>query len=241
MPRFQAPAAAPAPGPVAEPEPAPGRQRRGRTGSKMPLLVAVGVGIAVLGVGAGAMLSGGGDDDKKDDNEPLAATAPAGDEESKKPSPTADPAKKQAVALDKLLADSNNSRESVIGAVRDVGRCDNLGRAATDLRAAAKQRNGLVGRLSGLTVDKLPSNQRLTTELNKAWKASASADNHYAAWADQVARKKGCRKGHARQTNHSAAGNRASGEATRAKQQAAALWNAIATQHGLTKRIPTQL
>ncbi|ARX84291.1 hypothetical protein SMD44_03729 [Streptomyces alboflavus] len=242
MPRFQAAAAAPAPGPAADPEPAPGRKGRGRTGSRTPLLVAVGVAIAVLGVGAGAMLSGGGDDGKKnEDNEPLAATAPAGDEESKKPSPSADPAKKQAVALDKLLADSNNSRESVIGAVRDVGRCDNLGKAATDLRDAAKQRNGLVGRLSGLTVDKLPSNQRLTTELNKAWKASASADNHYAAWADQVARKKGCRKGHARQTNHSAAGNRASGEATRAKRQAAALWNAIATQHGLTKRSPTQL
>ncbi|GGS04888.1 hypothetical protein GCM10010252_49390 [Streptomyces aureoverticillatus] len=236
MPRLQVPA----PGPAYEPEPEPGRQRRGRGGSKLPLLAAVGVGIAVLGVGAGAMLSGGGggDDDKKDDNQPLAATEPA---ESDKPSPSADPSKKQAVALDKLLADSNNSREAVIGAVRDVGKCTNLKKAATDLRAAAKQRDGLVGRLSGLTVDKLPKHTQLTAALNKAWKASASADNHYAAWADQVARKKGCRKGHARQTNHSAAGNRASGEATQAKQQAATLWNAIAQQHGLTKRERTQL
>ncbi|EPH43903.1 hypothetical protein STRAU_3055 [Streptomyces aurantiacus JA 4570] len=240
MPRFQVPA--PGPGvPAPGPEPEPGRQRRGRGGSKLPLLAAVGVGIAVLGVGAGAMLSGGGgggDDDKKDDNKSLAATEPA---ESDKPSPSADPSKKQAVALDKLLADSNNSRETVIGAVRDVGKCSNLKQAATDLRAAAKQRDGLVGRLSGLTVDKLPKNAQLTAALNKAWKASASADNHYAAWADQVARKKGCRKGHARQTNHSAAGNRASGEATQAKQQAATLWNAIAQQHGLTKRDRTQL
>ncbi|MER5297892.1 hypothetical protein ABT039_00350 [Streptomyces lasiicapitis] len=240
MPRFQAPA----PTPAFEPQPEPERQSRGRGGrgggSKMPLLAAVGVGIAVLGVGAGALLSGGGgDDDKKDDNQPLAATAPAEDDD--KPSPTPDPAKKQAVALDKLLADSNDSRESVIGAVRDVGGCKNLKQAATDLRAAAEQRNGLVGRLSGLTVDELPKHAQLTAALNKAWKASASADNHYAAWAGQVAGKKGCRKGHARQTNHSAAGNRASGEATQAKQQAATLWNAIAQQHGLTKRVKTQL
>nr|WP_246259191.1 hypothetical protein [Streptomyces typhae] len=245
MPRIQAPGPGPVPEPApmgGVPEPDAGRNRRGRGGSKMPLLAAVGVGIAVLGVGAGALLSGGGGgsdgEEAKDDSQPLASSASP---ESKKPTPTADPAKKQAVALDKLLADSNNSRESVIGAVRDVGKCTNLKQAATDLRAAARQRNGLVGRLSGLTVDELPANTRLTAALNKAWKASASADNHYAAWADQVARKKGCRKGHARQTGHSAAGNRASGEATQAKQQAATLWNAIAQKHGLTKRDKAQL
>ncbi|MFH8794951.1 hypothetical protein [Streptomyces sp. NPDC017941] len=243
MPRFQEPGPGPAAEPTSMPQPDAGGRRRGRGGSKTPLLAAVGVGIAVLGVGAGALLSGGGGgggdgEEAKDDSQPLASTAaPKRD----KPSPTADPAKKQAVALDKLLADSNNSRETVIGAVRDVGKCTNLKRAATDLRAAARQRDGLVGRLSGLSVDELPANSRLTAALNKAWKASASADNHYAAWADQVARKKGCRKGHARQTSHSAAGNRASGEATQAKQQAATLWNAIAQKHGLTKRDKAQL
>ncbi|MFD9909135.1 hypothetical protein [Streptomyces sp. NPDC059063] len=241
MPRVPEPA--PAPGPAAfAAEPVPARQRR-RTGSKAPLLVAVGVAIAVLGVGAGALLSSGGDEKKDDDKEPLAATEPADkdDKESKKPSPSADPARPQAVALDKLLADSNDSRESVIRAVRDVGRCDNLRSAARDLRDAARQRNGLVGRLSGLSVDKLPKHAQLTAALNRAWKASASADNHYAAWADQVAGKKGCRKGHARPSPHQGAGNRASGEATKAKQQAAVLWNAIARKQELTTRNPTQL
>ncbi|MEI5099321.1 hypothetical protein RB200_12795 [Streptomyces sp. PmtG] len=241
MPRVSAPA----PVPVPDPEPAP--RRRGRTGSRTPLLIGVGVAIAVVGVGAGAMLAGGGGDAKAEDKQPLAASSPdsgADDDKDKggaKPSPSADPAKRQAVALDKLLADSNDSRESVISAVRNVGKCQNLRQSATDLRDAAKQRNGLVGRLSGLTVDKLPAHARLTAALNRAWRASASADNHYAAWADQVGGKKGCRKGHARNTAHTAAGNRASGEATKAKQQAAALWNAIAQKHGLTKRIPTQL
>ncbi|QCX77336.1 hypothetical protein C9F11_18420 [Streptomyces sp. YIM 121038] len=236
------PAAPSAPDPVPE----PASRRKGRTGSKTPLLVAVGVAIAVVGVGAGAMLAGGGGDAKaenSDSKEPLAATSSEApdDEKSAKPSPSADPVKRQAVALDKLLADSNDSRESVIRAVRNVGTCKNLRQSATDLRDAAKQRNGLVGRLSGLTVDKLPSNGRLTAALNRAWKASASADDHYAAWADQVGGKKGCHKGRARTTPQTAAGNRASGEATKAKRQAAALWNAIADKHGLTKRNPTQL
>ncbi|MEV0444278.1 hypothetical protein AB0I84_25995 [Streptomyces spectabilis] len=237
---------APAPAPVREPAPEPAPRRRGRTGSKTPLLVAVGVAIAVVGVGAGAMLAGGGGDAKAentDKQEPLASTSSEApdDKGSAKPSPSADPGKRQAVALDKLLADSNDSRESVISAVRNVGTCKNLRQSAADLRDAARQRNGLVGRLSGLTVDKLPANGRLTAALNRAWKASASADNHYAAWADQAGGKKGCHKGRARTTAQTAAGNRASGEATKAKRQAAALWNAIADKHGLTKRNPTQL
>lgn len=36
-------------------------------------------------------------------------------------------------------------------------------------------------------------------------------------------------------------GNRASGEATKAKNEAAPLWNSIATEYGLTKHTPTQL
>ncbi|QEV18677.1 hypothetical protein [Streptomyces alboniger] len=239
MPRFESPAAAPAPAPAAAPAHGGGHGgRRSRTGSKVPLIAAIGVGIAVLGVGAGALLSsGGGDDAEADDSKPVSAPAPA----DERPSPTADPAKAQAVALDKLLADSNNSRDMVIAAVRNVGKCQNLSQSATDLRAAAKQRNGLVTRLAGLKVDKLPANDLLTSSLNRAWKASASADNHYAAWADQVAGKKGCRKGHARSTPQQGAGNRASGQATSAKEQAANHWNAIARKYGLTTREKSQL
>ncbi|WP_069885914.1 hypothetical protein [Streptomyces luteocolor] len=243
MPRVEVPGPAPAPGQGGGGR---GHGSRGRAGGgggskKVPLLAVVGVGIAALGIGAGALLSSGGgeDDEKKDDGKPVSASA----EPDERPSPTADPAKDQAVALDKLLADSNNSRDSVIAAVRNVGSCKNLGQSAKDLRAAAKQRNGLVTRLAGLKVDKLPANDQLTASLTKAWKASAAADNHYAAWADQVARagKKGCKKGHARTTSQTAAGNRQSGAATTAKEQAANHWNAIARKYGLTQRNKTQL
>lgn len=213
-------------------------RRGGRSGSKVPLIAAVGIGIAVLGIGAGALLaSGGGDGGDDTDNQPVSATAPA----SESASPSADPAEAQAVALDKLLADSGDSRASVISAVENVKACKNLGQAAKDLRAAATQRNDLVTSLSGLTVDQLPNHTELTTALTKAWQASASADNHYAAWADQVAKKNGCKKGQARTTPQTQAGNRASGEASTQKDTAAALWNKIAKTYGLTERNRTQL
>ena len=97
-------------------------------------------------------------------------------------------------------------------------------------------------RLSGLTVDKLPGHAALTDALTKAWEASASADNHYAAWADQVAgNKKLCKHGQARSTGQTQDGNRDSGTASTQKKTAAELWNAIATKYALTQRQPTQL
>ncbi|MFC0847708.1 hypothetical protein ACFH04_28950 [Streptomyces noboritoensis] len=210
--------------------------------SRLGLIAAVGVGLAVVGLGAGYLISGTGSDGdgkKKDDNAPIAATTPTtggGDGKTE-----ADPAKAQAVELDKLLADSNNSRDAVIGAVADIRGCDKLDAAATTLRDAARQRGELVTRLQKVAVDKLPNNAKLTAELTKAWQASASADNHYAAWADQSGKDKGCKHGHARRTADANQGDRSSGEATLAKKQAAGLWNAIAGKYGLTKRSSAQL
>lgn len=203
------------------------------------MIAAVGIGIAVLGIGAGALLSGGGDTGSKDDkSKTVSATAPTTQDSA---SPSTDPAKAQAVELDKLLADSSNSRDAVINAVGNVKTCDNLDQAASDLRDAAKQRGELVTRLASLPVDKLPNHAQLTTALTNGWKASASADNHYAAWADQAAGKKGCRKGQARTTGQKQAGDRASGTASTEKEKAAKLWNSIASKYGLTQRARTQL
>ncbi|MFD9390369.1 hypothetical protein ACFWBB_06415 [Streptomyces sp. NPDC060000] len=215
-----------------------GGGRGGRTGSRVPLFVAIGVALAVVGIGAGAMLAGGGD--KGDDGKTVAASAPTVGGSS---SAAGGAAQQQAVELDKLLADSGNSRASVISAVADVKACGNLAQSATDLRDAAKQRTELVTRLSALKVDQLPDHAALTTALTKAWQASAAADNHYAAWADQVAgnKKKSCKKGSARTTSETQEGNRASGTASAQKSEAAKLWNGIAKTYDLTQRQPTQL
>ncbi|MFF7975259.1 hypothetical protein [Streptomyces sp. NPDC007905] len=240
MPRVQPPNAYPGPtqqSSYGAPVDDDGGRRGGRGGSRVPLIAAVGVVIVVLGVGAGALLSGGGGD-KGGDDKTGAASAPATQDST---SAAADPAQQQAVALDKLLADSGSSRASVIQAVGNVRRCNNLGQAASDLRDAAKQRADLVTRLGKLPVDKLPGNAELTAALTQAWQASAAADNHYAAWADQVGGKKGCKKGHARVTGEVQAGNRESGTASAQKVKAAGLWNTIAQKYGLTRRQPTQL
>ncbi|WP_338703657.1 hypothetical protein V2W30_17590 [Streptomyces sp. Q6] len=219
-------------------EPEPPSRGKARTGSKLPLIAAIGVGILIVGIGAGALLGGGGDDEKNTDaSKNVSATAPA----SEQASPSADPVKAQAVELDKLLADSNNSRDSVVRAVASIGSCKDLPASSTNLRNAAKQRSDLVTRLSGLSVDKLPDHAALTDALTKAWQASASADNHYAAWGDQVAGKKGCHKGHARPTPERRAGDAASGTASQQKARAAKLWNQIATTYGLTQRSAVQL
>ncbi|MFI5965047.1 hypothetical protein ACIA8J_23130 [Streptomyces asoensis] len=215
-----------------------GAGRGGRTGSRVPLFVAIGVALAVVGIGAGAMMGGGGGDEG-DDGKTVAASAPA----SGGSSASTGAAAQQAAELDKLLADSGSSRASVISAVADVKGCGNLGQAATDLRDAAEQRTDLVTRLSALKVDQLPDHAALTTALTKAWQASAAADEHYAAWADEVAanKKKSCKKGGARTTSETLEGNRASGTASAQKKRAAELWNGIAKTYDLTERQPTQL
>ncbi|NXY95309.1 hypothetical protein HYE82_13125 [Streptomyces sp. BR123] len=218
------------------PEPEPAR--------RVPPAVigAVVIGLAVVGLGVGALLSDG----KKQNNDPAAAAAAptpsAGTSAAAAAEAPVDPAKSQAVQLDKLLADSNDSRSTVIKAVDDIKSCRNLGTAASDLRDAARQREELVTRLQDVKMDLLPNHARLSAALNKAWKASADADNSYAAWADDVAGdKKGCKDGRARSTDDAGDGNKSSAEATRAKESAATMWNTIAAKYNLTKRDKSQL
>ncbi|MFI9584557.1 hypothetical protein ACIHCQ_22580 [Streptomyces sp. NPDC052236] len=219
-------------------QPAPEPERR--RSSRLPVVAALVVGCAVLGLGVSAVMFSGDDDKEKDPGagKNVAASSAAPDGSAKAAD---DPAKAQAESLDKLLADSNNSRAAVIRSVENIKQCKNLDQAATDLTGAAEQRRALVTRLEGLTIDKLPDNAALSTSLTEAWKASASADDHYAAWAGQVKEKKGCKGGKARNTEHTAEATRASGDATKAKKEASGLWNKIAGKYGLTERRSEQL
>jgi len=230
----------PGPGSQSPPPYDDGGEAPRKRSAHIPLIAAVVVGCAVIGLGAGALLSGG-DDQAKDDKQPVAS-------QSSPPTsaPTteaaADPGKPQAEALDKLLADSNNSRAAVISAVEKIRACKDLDQANTDLKGAAQQRRDLVTRLEGLTLDQLPQHEALNSSLTRAWKASAAADEHYATWARQAKKNKSvCKGGQARSTSETARGNKQSGDATKAKQEASRLWNAIAGKYGLTKHTPVEL
>ncbi|AEW94746.1 hypothetical protein SCATT_23750 [Streptantibioticus cattleyicolor NRRL 8057 = DSM 46488] len=219
-------------GPADVPAPAGGRRKPSR-----PVLIGAGIAVlAAVGIATGAALSGGGNDQpqKAGATAPAASSGATGD--------SADPAADQAKRLDALLATSNSSRATVINAVETIKNCGDLHKAAADLRSAAGQRDDLVAKLGGLDLGRLPGHDQLTAQLTAAWKASAAADNHYAAWADQVAAdKKGCHKGHARITGQAQQANASSGDATAAKKRAAGLWNPIASRYGLTQREFTQL
>ncbi|WP_328905190.1 hypothetical protein OG230_20575 [Streptomyces sp. NBC_00234] len=219
-------------------EPDQDYEPRRKRPAHVPLIAAVVIGCAVIGLGAGALMSSG--DDKPDDKKPVASQSSAAEQPSAEPA--ADPAEPQAQALDKLLADSNNSRAAVISAVEKIKSCQALDQATSDLKGAAQQRRDLVTRLKDLTIDKLPQHAELSSSLTRAWQASASADDHYAAWAVQAKNnKKICKGGHARSTNETAQATVRSGEATTAKRQASGLWNSVATKYGLTKRTPQEL
>ncbi|MCB5178320.1 hypothetical protein [Streptomyces antimicrobicus] len=206
-----------------------------------PVIAAAVFGLAVIGLGVGTLL---GDDApaRNDDPAAVAATPTPGPSSSAAGETPVDPARSQAVQLDKLLADSNDSRSSVLQAVEHIKSCKNLDDAASDLRDAARQREEMVTRLGELKIDKLKDSAQLSAALTKGWQSSAAADKHYAAWADELdGKKKDCKDGHAKPSGHAVDGNKASAEATRAKETAATLWNRIATQYGLTKRDKSQL
>ncbi|NYV77901.1 hypothetical protein HW445_26775 [Streptomyces sp. UH6] len=188
-----------------------------------------------------------GGEDETDDT-PVAAASPTsspagGEQPPKEEKDDKEAVKTQAVALDQLLADSGDSRSAVVGAVEDVRKCVKLDAAAQALRGAAQQRADLVTRLNELEVDRLPHHAELTAALTKAWQASKSADEHYAAWADQVAADRGklCKRGQARHTAETRAATEQSGTATTEKQKASELWNPIAKEWKLTERPPLQL
>ncbi|MEV8535671.1 hypothetical protein [Streptomyces sp. NPDC051211] len=239
--------------PVPPPPPSYGQPAGDPPRRVSPVAIAAGVlALAVVGLGVGALLSEPG---KAQNNDPAAVSSvpsPSGSAATAAEAPV-DPARSQAVQLDKLLADSNDSRASVIRAVEDIKDCKNLDQAAGDLRDAARQRDGLVTRLQDVQIDKLPDHAKLSAALTRAWKSSAAADRSYAAWAEEIGNgkgdddkgdkedKKGCKDGRARTTAHAAAGNKASGEATRAKESASVMWNRIATTYQLTKRDKSQL
>ncbi|WP_052397181.1 hypothetical protein [Streptomyces sp. NRRL F-5123] len=223
-----------------------GEDDGGRRISPKVLIGIVVAGCVVAGLVVGGMMSGGGGKANADADRPsaTAASTPSGTAggDGKKAGAGADTAEAQAQALDALLASSGASRSSVVSAVESIRGCKNLPGSAADLRAAATQRDGLVTRLGALSVDKLPKHDELTTALTKAWKASASADSHYAAWADQAAGNADvCKGGHARNTGESQAGAKESGTATTQKKAAVKLWNSIADTYGLTKRQYSQL
>jgi hypothetical protein len=226
---YQAPPPPQGPGPSG-PQPGPGRRF-----SPKAIAIAVVVGCAVVGVAVGAAVSGGGKTNGAAGSSGASASSSAS---ASAAGPGADQA--QAKALSDLLNSAANSRESVVSAVADIERCQNLDGAAQDLTAASGMRGQLITQLGTLQTGSLSHGTELVTALKEGWTASQNADAHYAAWAK--ASKGSCaHKDQPKNGDDKQAGDRASSNATIAKQKASKLWDAIASSTGLPARASTQL
>ena len=145
----------------------------------------------------------------------------------------------QAKAMSDLLATASHSRSAVISAVNDITRCQNLDQAQQNLTAAAGLRKQLVTQLGSMQTDQLKNGSELVTALQQGWKASESADSHYASWAAES--KGSCAKNNKPKNGGRNAADEASGTASTAKAKASRLWNAIAAETGLPKLSATEL
>ncbi|MCF2529478.1 hypothetical protein [Yinghuangia soli] len=214
----------------------------GRGGGGVPrnVMVIGAVVAAVVLVVAALFASGalGGDDDKAKNagGSGSPSGSPSGAASS---APPAQPAKTQVQQMDELLQVSAGSRAKVSQAVSEIQKCgDAITTAVQTLNDAAAQRDEQVANLDRLKVDQIDRGTELVDWLRKAWTASAAADRSLAAWgqenADGECAEEDGKK--AKSTDDKRAADRASGDATRAKNEAVKIWNPVAGQAGLKSR-----
>lgn len=218
----------------------PGGRAAARSNRPSNKIVIGGViaGCAAAGILVAVLMSGGDDDPSGTGTTPV-AKASSGAPATAGTGGMTPEAKEQAKALSDLLGTASASRQAVVGAVAAVGKCDKLPESRAALTDAAAQRQDLVTKLGALKVDKLTGGAELTSQLQRAWQASATADTEYAAWAGDAAA--GCDPAAIKNNQHLKTATEASSTATGAKEKASSLWNAIAGQAGLPNKDKTEL
>ncbi|TDU04702.1 hypothetical protein EDD99_3177 [Streptomyces sp. 846.5] len=210
--------------------------RPARRFSNRSIGIAVVAGCAVVGIVVAAAVGSSGSS-KGATAAGTSSSAAAGSGASSGASVSAGQA--QAKAMSDLLATASHSRSAVISAVNDITHCQNLDQAQQNLTAAAGLRKQLVTQLSSMQTDQLQNGSELVTALQQGWKASESADSHYASWAAES--KGSCAKNNKPKNGGRNAADEASGTASTAKAKASRLWNAIAAETGLPKLSATEL
>lgn len=210
--------------------------RPARRFSTRTIGIAVVAGCAVVGIVVAAAFAGGGSPKGATAAGSTASTAASS---AASGSTSASAAMTQAKAMSDLLATASHSRAAVISAVNDITHCQNLDQARQNLSTAAGLRKQLVDQLGSMQTDQLKDGAALVAALQQGWKASESADSHYASWAAES--KGSCAKDNKPRNGGRNAADAASGTASAAKAKASRLWNAIAADTGLPKLSATQL
>lgn len=143
----------------------------------------------------------------------------------------------EAQALDALLTQGEAAKSPIGSAVAQVQSCPakaDIDSAAQIFDSAAQQRDQLLAALAKLNLADLPGGADAAASLKTAWQDSSQIDRSYAAWARTVSAQ-GCGGANtAPSTPDEQQADALNPQATQAKQDFVAKWNALAAGYGLT-------
>ena len=138
-----------------------------------------------------------------------------------------------AVEIYSLIQESSRDKANIQAAARELTSCGDLEGAARTFDAAEASRNTLAERAGALDLTTLPEAGPLVAQLTQAWSYSAQAD---AAFAD-AARYSPCDNA----SSELASATELSTKSHPHKDEAARLWNELASGHGLPTIVGAQL
>jgi hypothetical protein len=214
-------------GPGAAPPPT-----RQAGGASKPLVFTVLGLVAVALVAAAVVLwpDGGGDPRSGSSTSPSSAAAA----DSPAPTATTDSvARREAVAVNRVLNASAASRGELARALAAAGNCKGLPTAIAGFERVATERRAQAARTRALKVGRLPNGARLRQTLARATQYSLAADQALLTWAQG---RQGCHGKPKPDANFRRAGGPLSAQASAAKAQFATLWAPVARQHHLPPR-----
>jgi hypothetical protein len=132
-----------------------------------------------------------------------------------------------------LLEQSSSSRGQVAASVQGAAACSlDARQAAATFGAAAQARQTVLTSAAALDVTGLAEGPQLKGLLEQGLQPSVEADQHFQAWAQQLAAS-GCTPGRTTQSSEFTAANDASGRATAGKTAFVGAWNPVAARYGL--------
>lgn len=166
------------------------------------------------------------------------STAPSPSPAAASSGPDLAAARRQAIAMDTLLASSKASRGKLGDALNGVDQCQNLPGAAAVLDQVASERDSELRQVQALALDALQDGAQLSELLTQALNYSIQADRSYAAWARAL--NGNCAPPAAHDGNWQNA-DAASQQATDAKRRFLAYWNPVAGANGLPVRPDSDL
>lgn len=195
-------------------EPLP--ERPGR--SRAPLVIG-GVVVVVAAVGLYLGLSGG-NSNKPQARPTVSATGTV----------THQTPQQEADALYQLVSQAKTLRSEINGGVSELMACK-ISDAQTDIGNSVTGRQQALAQLQKLDVSKIDGGADVVAALKTAWTDSYTSDSDYGKAADDFANGAPCNKSALQKDANLKAANSGSGDSTRAKADAAKLWNDTMTKY----------